>query len=336
MPRFSTDLTPNEKHFLQKLYIKAQQRPIRCYNSTCKSKEPNAISSHVLQKNGVLSHLADQSGKIWELAPADFFKPHYVRWRSTPIEGSEVFTFYGFCGSCDSKLFREIELFPPDLMNIRRHQLLFTYRSVVHELHKIDLNLLFYKNVFDSSIHERIKKRYENKSQGFDIGRKRLLIKKNQIERELFNPIFSAIFGSFIKKDFFVPLLVEKLNIALSATYSDRIIISDNLSLSDAPLHYLHVIPKGEQSVVLFGGSHADASLFTGVHYSALQKLSGEVIQTLITDIMLQRAETWCLSGQFYLDLKRRGLVDTISRLKNSRIDPGRKNGNSFNFNIFN
>ena len=101
-----------------------------------------AIRSHLLQRNGILTQLAE-NGRIWELREDDLFTgtpgqhDHYY---FDLVHIKRAFTFWGFCQPHDHELFAEIETRAPDLDNIRSARL-YSYRAFLNELQKIENNL---------------------------------------------------------------------------------------------------------------------------------------------------------------------------------------------------
>lgn len=95
-----------------------------------------AINSHVLQKNGILSSIADK-GHIYVLR-YDFLNPKLFFFKKSGLHVS--YTFKGFCSEHDKSIFKPIEDFEFDFEDYK-NQLLFAYRTVVNERRKKEVSI---------------------------------------------------------------------------------------------------------------------------------------------------------------------------------------------------
>lgn len=98
-----------------------------------------AISSHVLQKNGILKEISENNHLI-ELKPSDPFKMEsegISEFRSVGI--NNVYTFPGFCLMHDTTLFKVIESTSSLNLENKNQQSLFAYRGLCQEIRRKEL-----------------------------------------------------------------------------------------------------------------------------------------------------------------------------------------------------
>lgn len=106
---------------------KAQSNTNFCMHPDCNEK---AIKSHIMQKNGILSSIADDQ-HLWELS-VDHFKQEYIGFQRKGI--NKIYTFKGFCNTHDSSIFSKIETQGEINFNDYESCLLFALRTTYNEL----------------------------------------------------------------------------------------------------------------------------------------------------------------------------------------------------------
>lgn len=99
-----------------------------CFHPGCSDR---AINSHILQKNGILSNLA-QDNHVMEIV-TNFYGELPMRFKKNGI--NQAFSFDCFCRKHDSLLFSEIENSDIDFENYR-HMLLLSLRSLYNEIYR--------------------------------------------------------------------------------------------------------------------------------------------------------------------------------------------------------
>lgn len=127
----------------------AHTEPRVCYVPGC--IQP-AIWSHLMQKNGQLSELADASGHVVEPTTDDPFRARkagdgHVNYYFRKIHKNEAFTFLGFCNEHDTNLFRSVETPGADI-TAGNGPMLLSYRGFLNELQKIENNRNWYRRIF--------------------------------------------------------------------------------------------------------------------------------------------------------------------------------------------
>ncbi|RZK25606.1 MAG: hypothetical protein EOO43_05065, partial [Flavobacterium sp.] len=108
---------------IDKYYSKCQNKQRKCPVDGCNE---NAISSHLLQKNGIINHIATNQ----HVRQVSFDKFPTIKYKIKLIGVNQALTFKGFCSYHDSELFKSIEGLNIDF-NQYRCQLLFTYRALL-------------------------------------------------------------------------------------------------------------------------------------------------------------------------------------------------------------
>ncbi|MDA9875073.1 hypothetical protein N9D29_03590 [Flavobacteriaceae bacterium] len=106
---------------------KAKSETNICMHPNCNEK---AINSHIMQKNGILSSIADDK-HLWE-SSIDHFKKEYTRLHKKGI--NKIYTFTGFCNNHDSSIFSKIETEGAIDFQDYESCLLFALRTTYNEL----------------------------------------------------------------------------------------------------------------------------------------------------------------------------------------------------------
>jgi hypothetical protein len=133
---------------IKKYRKQARDEPRECYIPECGKR---AIWSHLLQKNGMLSELADQKGDIVELSSYDPFRTgrpgNYYFER---IHKRHAFTFQGFCNEHDTSLFRALETPGADI-TAGDAPMRLSYRGFLNEIQKMENHVSSYRRIFGDS-----------------------------------------------------------------------------------------------------------------------------------------------------------------------------------------
>jgi hypothetical protein len=119
-----------------KLFEKSLKKSRKCYYPNCNEQ---AINSHILQKNGILSGISE-NGHIYVLK-TDFLNTGLFHFKKSGI--NVTYTFKGFCKYHDKEVFKEIEDYEIDFDNYL-NQLLFAYRTILNEKRKKEVLLDWY------------------------------------------------------------------------------------------------------------------------------------------------------------------------------------------------
>lgn len=120
----------------------------------------NAIGSHVLQQEGILNNIADNTNHFYSINLRSVFNmKENDLFEIKKLGINDCYKFPGFCNLHDSQIFKLIETHPIDFSNPKSLQL-FSYRTICLEYRKkeIDLELVknkldVYKEVFPDKLH---------------------------------------------------------------------------------------------------------------------------------------------------------------------------------------
>jgi hypothetical protein len=327
------DLTEAIKEFLNpmsrerlydltsKLRSQARVSDRLCYNPDCPTNE-KAIGSHLLQENGVIDHIAQQTSggkKVVELKINNNFQEiktgHRYGFNLTGTGSASELVFLGFCSFCDDNKFKELEKASCDF-NDSHIQLLLSYRAHLNELYKQESNALLHISIRENpEIPQHIKDdvyipRQVSQATAALNGYKLKL----RIEKSLKNPSLeppfkflyftlpeigvatSAIFASGWKEE------VDK-NKALSFRPDYRQVDSSTDYLTDDSICFIHLIPNKNQTVFILGFNE-NTTHINSISVESIKDLNINEKLKLISDILITRVETWFISLSFYKHLQ--------------------------------
>lgn len=255
-----------------------------------------AIDSHILQKNGIISKIAEK-GHVIECA-IDPFTPHYqMRFKRTGI--NNVFTFKGFCTSHDNSLFKEIEKSNYDLSNYK-HQLLFAYRTSVNETRKKEVVIDCYKSIIcDPSIKLPAGPLISA------INGQKMGIRDGSFTRNyLLKNIKSTKLREFSVYTYEVPIrdvcLCGVTTFETSTEIKGMEIENDPKFFVPLTDIFITLLPQGTSSIfsVCFLKGH---NIECDKYYSTIfGQENKDLIVQYISDLMLLQIENWIISESFY------------------------------------
>lgn len=114
----------------------------KCLFDNCQEE---AIDSHLLQRNGIINKIAEQS-HVYKMITAPY-KPQGLEFKYMGLK--DAFAFPGFCETHDNNIFKEIE--STDIQYTEyRTQLLFSYRALMNEKRKKEINIDFDDRILNS------------------------------------------------------------------------------------------------------------------------------------------------------------------------------------------
>lgn len=127
---------------IAQIYKNVYSKKCHCLEPTC---DKEAINSHLLQRNGILSTITEK-GHLIEIRPIDLFK-----WKKNQpmlefklIGINSAISLPLFCNYHDSSLFKNIESRTISFY-LYENQLLFSYRTLCAELRKKERNIFIQK-----------------------------------------------------------------------------------------------------------------------------------------------------------------------------------------------
>ena len=284
---------------IQALHNKALNARRICYTPGCTNYAQN---SHILQKNGILNFIAD-NGFIRQLDSSS--NNLILSFKKAGINSTDVMAFPGFCNSCDTKVFLPIESNKLDFDNYK-HLLLYTYRAIVCELHKVDAWLTCCNKIaVDTWYDESIRNFFEDMKVNYQVIKNAFTHQQFLIGNNLFN-------DSSNSAPTFTVFRVPRQDIACSAVHVPYMELDEELTdkfLNTAPesydfpfFHkaiYIHSIPTDKELIIVIG-YHKDVNNIETVPIKELSFISEEAVLLVLGTILVKRIETWSISERLY------------------------------------
>ncbi|MBX0290831.1 hypothetical protein K3G63_10300 [Hymenobacter sp. HSC-4F20] len=286
---------------LEKINTKVKSASRICFEQGCNN---HAINSHILQKNGILSTITT-NGHLYTL------KANIVEAKAkfTKTGLNNVFTFKGFCNKHDTLLFDSIEKNELDISQYKTKVLL-SYRAVLNELRKKQINIDHYNGIKDSSTLKELARRMP-----LDI----LINNETLAEADL------QRLSNLIREDIdhgtesfhFATYSIPKVEVCTSATFNtelrNEMILKRLSGRWNEPVNSLifNVIPHGDKTVVILG---CHKPILDKCLYFFLE-LAKDPLK-FISDTFIKNIETWVCSPEFYFKQIRpreKGIVDEFS-----------------------
>ncbi len=282
---------------LESFRKKAHNFPWKCMAPKCKK---TAISSHVLQKNGVLSTIAKDQHLI-EAKPSNMWEiKEKFATNFSKIGINDAFTFPGFCSEHDNSIFKSIEKKPLDFTNYNV-QLLFSYRGLCQEIRRKQIVKSFLNQAIKHSTEFNtivIGENFEDFRDGLDAGVRNLNHFKSLIEEDLKKQKKSFNFWT-ISRPLAEICTSAPLNIKEPNENGDGDDFNSyeefkkkNLREKNATT-FVNIFPSNLNSIWIIGEHREYPSTYT-------KELLGNNWQQILTDLIVLRMEYWCMSEKFY------------------------------------
>lgn len=311
---------------LQAINKNVHSKKWKCMHIGCKN---DAINSHLLQKNGTLSLISENSHVV-ELVQNDYFKMYNgertLLFKKNSI--NKVMCHPLFCNIHDTSVFRNIEVGEIDFHNYTS-QRLFLYRSLCGELWKKQRNLEFYQRMEKSN---RLKILLSNHEK--EILRKNLVSHSLGISdlvnyKEKFeNPELSS--NCFMFKTFEVPFL-EICGAGLFSPISN----SESYDQTDPfPAVFICIIPFRESLFIMLGKSKEYTNSWIEDYFERWHESHLHNYQQLISDLIASRIESWAISPSLF-EKWNNGKLEKLENYWNNNMY-NFYTDQKFNINLFN
>ena len=312
------------------VYSNSIRRKRKCFVENCSLE---AISSHLLQKNGLLSQISDKDKNLYQVK---LFRYPIAKYVVKKVSANKALTFKGFCNNHDSELFKSIEDKNEIDFNDYNTQLLFSYRSVLKEYRDKEALVEFFREMFLKSISIILLKPYSElfynslraeisaqNTVGFivkSIQKNLNNIKENQFHFNVFE--------------------LPKLEICASAIYSLESVGETNrrLQLSDLEVKHLpcliiNIIPQKTKTILLIGYHTLSKDLCEKV-VKEYYEFDEKGLVKLVSDMLIRNFETWAFSSNIY-EKKIKKREDIFLDLMNNYIGKMQFSNEKIDFNIF-
>ncbi len=274
----------------QQAKLKAIAQIDTCFYPGCNR---HSINSHILQQNGILSELEENSHVIQlEMNP---FKSDMHYFKRTGI--NKAFSFKCFCTKHDSELFKTIETKEIDF-SVYRNNLLFTLRTIYNEKFRKIVNVRMREILIEKhgDIFNVIQLEKINEQEKLGISD----IEKT--EKLIWNDLNN-------NQESFVFLIreINKIPLCLSAFYNYETTreLNEYLRLNgkdkeDVSVIFINVFPYLGKTVFIMGYKKKDEKTVKQ-YVNGIFKESEKRLLTKLTNLLLFQCETWVISESFYL-----------------------------------
>lgn len=301
--------------------LSAKKKKRKCFVDNCNSK---TISSHLLQKNGILNRISYQN-HLYEIG-INPFNTSIFNFQKIGI--NKALTFPGFCNKHDTEIFREIETETIDFNNYRTN-LLFSYRILVNELRKKEILIDWFKaNIKNKELRTHITPDYFNRLD-VSINGYKMALKDGEYYLKYFNSDIYQNTKNFSFMTFELPFV----EICASGvfTYENSIEIAsipENQPLTDI---YFNLLPMDNKSVVIFGVL-TEMKNKCWDYLVDFKKGSKDLSLKKVGDLLLTNVENWLCSKSVYESLKSNETVIVAEMKKTTKTNIERR---TLDFNLF-
>ncbi|WP_028892825.1 hypothetical protein [Tenacibaculum sp. 47A_GOM-205m] len=281
-----------------------------CLVDDCKE---NAINSHLIQRNGLLSNIAI-NGHLIEIKMVDAYK-----WNSKepPFNFSLVgiknaLSHKVFCNNHDTEIFKPIENEKKDFKTYISF-LLFSYRAICAEIRKKMVNIenhtrLINSKILDGKIN---KEQLQLIINGNKLGITDLRAMKEMLEDEIQNEEGKYSFYAY---------KYDSIEVYASAAFSATSIeLPKEEGSLDLENLYIHILPLYEETLILVG-YHNDYKNDEMIEYcESWSELDKKQLEVKLTNLFATSIENWGVSPSLYNDFKEKNKKQYIKELtKNS------------------
>lgn len=268
--------------------------------------QSTAISSHVLQKNGILKEISENNHLI-ELKPSDPFKIEKEGVSEFKLVGiNSVYTFPGFCSIHDSSIFKTIETIETLDLQDKEQQSLFSYRGLCQEIRRKEISAETLKELKDK-FPPHVRHLVDSLLNGFEDGQKNL-------------PYFKTEFETCIKlKNFdrfhFETIQIPKIDVCISVPLNigELKIRDENETYEEWRMNntipsttsFVNVFPKGKFTYIIAGYHKDYVCKWTDNFIARLKRKKKERIFKEISDLFTLRLEFWAMSPKLFSTIRK-------------------------------
>jgi hypothetical protein len=260
-----------------------------CFHPNCIEK---SINSHILQKNGILSSIAEE-GHVTEMHINKFKEnPHSFR----KIGINKAFSFNCFCQDHDSELFKTIEIEEINFSSYR-NLLLFTLRTVYNEKFRKLVNVNMYECLIEN--HSDF---YHIDSLKGQLSQEKLGVTDLQKTEDTIWKDLDTGSESYI----FKVREISKKDMCLSAFYNyetsielQRYIFKHHKDKEDVIDIFINLFPHKSKSIFMMAYKKENkfaVKAYVNEFFTENEKR----LERKITNLMMFQCETWVVSNKFY------------------------------------
>lgn len=248
-------------------------------------------------KNGILNLIASPTGTVYELRD-HFFNPdaHYYALKKVGLV--DALTMNGFCSSCDSKLFSQIEVPTPAVPSEKADALRYSVRPVLNELRKKSGNMAFFDHKPDGPRKFKHKGIIYNEAELEKIG----LVMLEGILADLFDDTAAGKFTHYLRRlprrDLCAsailvrPIKFDVRNIAKAALGEVSVPVSFNI---------INIFPVKDESVLCSVTYAHDVE--GNAFHEMFDCVSDVEAGRIVTNMLIAQIEDWAVSEKLYKSL---------------------------------
>lgn len=276
------------------LFKKNKLKPRKCHFKNCKT---DAIKySHILQKNGILSNIAENN-HLFQFSGKSLFEDGERRFQLKSIGINKVYSFPGFCKKHDNDIFKSIEKTNNiDFENGLTHKL-FAYRTICNEIYRKEVmkdsfQELAQKKNYPLNLFAFFNSQYFNENYGI----KNLSFFKEELENEIENNSEKYTF-KYIKFD--------KIELCISASLN----IYDNKNpksfenkdtMSTYVTSIFNIFPYNNYSYLLIAQHKDYLCNWTENFFTNFESSTSAERLKMLSDFLAVRTEIWCISSKLH------------------------------------
>lgn len=294
----------------------------KCYHPNC---EEETINSHILQRNGILSEIA-QNSHLWHIE-VDNFKEGMFHFKRRGLKS--IMTFNGFCVKHDTEIFKDIEGKKIDFNNYKTH-ILFALRTQYNELFRKEVNLKFYGYLVNKLQNRYNNERFHEHCRGTRLGIQDMKIVSDKLWNDILNNTESYSFRlKYLPK---VDLVISSSFNYVTSNEASHYKYINGKEIESLGELFINLLPYGDVSLLLMGYNKSEEAMIQP-WFNKFFDTTDEETFTKITNLILFQCETWACNDEFY-DLKIKGIEEAFYTAINYAL----KNGNErqfFKLNIF-
>lgn len=288
-------MNKKEQHIINSYsdcYKRTKNRKRKCFAKDCGQ---NAINSHVLWKRGIIKSIATNS-KIIGLDFSEIIRKNKPKFKELGLK--EFLYFQGFCNPHDNAIFKSIENENVDYYSFKTQKLL-SVRSIYHERRKKEINIETIKcfldkfRITDPKTNKQILSTLENEL----LGIKDLIFYAVELNKEITDPKGRFSFKVFeldqipvITSTYFSPESLQTIN----RNYK----FDPNWKNQPMNSFLINIIPNKNKTLLIIG--YHNYFIKNAEVLNRIEKLNNSDLLKLISNILIQRIETWACSLEFY------------------------------------
>jgi hypothetical protein len=281
---------------IDKCRNKAYKKNKNCFATNCNNK---AINSHIIWKKGIIQELAPNS-HLYKIDTKGLNSRNKdLKFRRTGL--NKILSFPGFCNKHDNNIFKEIEKDNTDYTKLRS-QILVTLRGILAEIRYKEENIDWFNCLLNENIFTSEKQILFFQSQVHMTGHG---INDLKFYLDELNKEYYESKGRFI----FHTCVISKVPVVASGIFqvdSFEKMHRDNLTYKnwkETPLNNIIVtlFPFHEESILIIG-YHVNCFKENIGVIDFLKNSNNDEKMKFVSDILIERIETWACSEEFYND----------------------------------